>query len=260
MGNLFGRNIELFISDKKYTNKDFDINFDVKFDDDPEPNLSAVEIYNLSQETISNIKKGSKIILNAGYQKDIGTILLGVVEEHSTAIERTDKLTRLYVGDASNKWLNTTVNKSFKTGIKASQVLRDTLQGFGLEIGEISLANDIVYTNGKVVSGMLQKVVRDIASETNSKFYIKNGIIFIRPYNKGTETGFLLNSYTGLIGSPEKIETDDGEGWKVRMLLNHRINIDSLIRIESRIVKGDFRVKKGNHAGDFITEAEVYSI
>lgn len=260
MGNLFGRKIELYIGSNKYSGDNFDIDFDVRFDDDPEPNLSAIEIYNLSRETINNIKKGAKIILNAGYQTDIGTLMIGNVEDSSTTHQGTDRLTKLFVGDGSKSWISSTVNKSYKPGMKASELLKDLLKGFGLEIGDVQLTNDFTYAKGRTISGMLQSVVTQIVDDTQSKFYIKNRVIYIRPYNKGTETGFLLNSSTGLIGSPERVTSDFGTGYNVSMLLNHLINVDSLIKIESKVVTGNFRVKKGNHSGDFITECEVYPL
>lgn len=91
--------------------------------------------------------------------------------------------------------------------------------------------------------------------------YINKGRIFIRDENKGTETGFLLNSDTGLISSPEKVEEEkDGQKiikYKVQSLLNHKIGVDSLIKIESKTINGNYRVESGVHTGDFITEMIV---
>ena len=260
MANLYGRNVELIIDKQKYTNRDFEINFEVSFDGDPEPNISKVEIYNLSNTTLNNINKKSRIVLNAGYDKDIGTLLLGGVKELETTFEGLDKVLKLLVADGSEDWFKTMVNKSYKGNIKASQVLKDVLGSFGLQIGEIEVAEDITYTNGLNLNGLLQNSIKTITNDTKSKFYVKNGVIFIRPLKKGTETGFLLTSDTGLIGSPERLSNESTEGYRVKMLLNHRINVDSIIRIESRSLTGNFRVKKGKHNGSFITECEVVPI
>ncbi len=257
MANLFGRSIELIIDRQKYTNKDFEINFDISFDDDPEPNVSNVEIYNLSSATLNGIGQSSKVILNAGYAGDIGSLLIGVVKELETSHDGLDKVLKLMVVDGSQDWFKTIVNKTYRSNIKASQVLTELLGSFGLQIGDIELTEDITYTNGLNLSGQLQNNIKTIVSDTGSRFYVKNGVIFIRPAKKGTETGFLLNSDTGMIGSPERLSKEAAEGYKVEMLLNHRINVDSLIRIESRAVTGNFKVKKGSHKGSFVTECEV---
>ena len=109
---------------------------------------------------------------------------------------------------------------------------------------------------------MLQSVMRQIVGETGSKFHISQGKILIRPWEAGTQTGFLLNADTGLIESPQPFEEESNgkkiSGFHVRMLLNHRITVDSILQIQSKTANETFRVRKGSHSGaDFITEVEV---
>lgn len=248
---------EIIVAGKKFVKDDFEIAFLVNFDDDPEPNISHVMIYNLSDSTIALLKKGENIILNAGYEGDIGTILLGTIEKPETSWEGIDKVTKLTVGEGSDKWLKAYVNKSYAPGITSKAILTDLAGMFGMELGELNLVNNITYTRGRSVSGMLQSVIRQIVAETNSKFHISQGKILIRPWEAGTETGFLLNADTGLIESPQYFEEENRSGYRVRMLLNHRITVDSILQIESKTANGIFRVCKGSHSGDFITEVEV---
>lgn len=260
------RRIEVIGGGRSFTNwkpnNTFEIDFRVPFDDSDEPNISTIEIYNLSKDSISAIKKGKNIILNAGYEGDIGTILQGTIESCHTRWEGVDKITKLTVGEGSEQWLKSYVSKSFKPGIKSSAILKDLAGQYGMELGDFQLQNDKIYPRGRSVSGMLQSVMRQIAKETGSKFHISNGKIYIRPWSAGNATGFRLTSDTGLIESPQPFEEEDSEGdakhgYKVKMMLNHRINVDSIIRIESRTVTGNFRVQKGTHYGDFTTDVEV---
>lgn len=261
MAKFWKQKAEILVAGKKLTKDDLEINFKVSFDDDPEPNISEVTIYNLSSSTIAMLKKGENLILNAGYQGDVGTILLGTIEKPETWWEGVDRITRLTVGDGSKQWMEHYVNKSYAPGITAKAILADLAGMFGLELGALQLVNNITYPKGRSVSGMLQSVMRQIVAETGSKFHISYGKILIRPWNAGTQTGFLLNSDTGLIGSPQPFEEEvNGKyimGYKVQMLLNHRITVDSILQIESRTANGIFRVRKGTHTGDFITEVEV---
>jgi len=239
-----------------------EIHFRVDFDNKPEPNIAEIKIYNLAQDTIARIKKGSGIVLNAGYEGDVGTIFMGDVAKVITDWEGIDKVTRITAGDGAEAWLNTTVSKSFKPGIKGSQVIKDIIGGFGLEVGEIRLTQDVVYKNGKVVHGKLRQALSQIVADCKSKMTITNGVILIRPPSAGTETGFLLNSDTGLIGTPGYIDSDDAD-YDVECLLNHRLTADSLLRIESRTAFGNFRVVKGNHSGDdqnWVTQMEVVAL
>ncbi|ABR46661.1 conserved hypothetical protein [Alkaliphilus metalliredigens QYMF] len=257
---LFNRKVELIIGNKSYLSDNIDIDFSVPFDSDPEPNICDVSIYNLSMDSINRIGKSTEVILNAGYGEDIGAILVGTVADYEQRNIGTDLEFKMMIAPGIDRWMSKTFSKSYKEGMKASTILRDALSSFGLEIGELRLANDITYSKGKVVSGMLKNTIKNIATEAGSKLYIKNNIAFVRPPNAGTATGFLLSSKTGMVGSPEPIIIDDKKGYKVNMLLNNKMNTDSLVQIESRIVTGNFRVVKGQHLGDFITEVEVLPI
>ncbi len=257
MAKYWMQKAEILVAGKKFIKDDFEIDFLVSFDDDPEPNISHVMIYNLSNNTIALLKKGENLILNAGYEGDVGTILLGTIDKQETTWEGIDKVTKLTVGEGSDKWLNAYVNKSYAPGVTSQAILSDLVGMFGMELGELRLVNDITYARGRSVSGMLQSVIRQVAAETNSKFHISQGKILIRPWEAGTQTGFVLNADTGLIESPQPFDEEGKAGYRVRMLLNHRITVDSILQIQSKTANGTFRVRKGSHSGDFITEVEV---
>lgn len=257
MAKYWMQKAEIIVANKKFTNDDFEIDFNVTFDDNPEPNISEVTIYNLSDNTITQLKKGANLILNAGYEGDVGTILLGSIEKQETGWEGVDKVTKLTVGEGSEQWLKAYVNKSYAPGITSKAILTDLAGMFGMELGELNLVKNLTYARGRSVSGMLQSVIRQVVAETGSKFHISQGKILIRPWDAGTETGFFLTSSTGLIESPQTFEQEGKTGYKVKMLLNHRITVDSILQIESKTANGIFRVRKGTHTGDFITEVEV---
>lgn len=257
MAKYWMQKAEILVAGKKFIKDDFEIDFLVSFDDNPEPNICHVMVYNLSDATMALLKKGEKLILNAGYAGDLGTILLGVVEKTETTWEGIDKVTKLTVGEGSDQWLKAYVNKSYAPGTTSSAIIADLAGMFGMELGELKLVNNLTYPRGRSVSGMLQSVIRQVVGETNSKFHISHGKILIRPWETGTETGFLLNADTGLIESPQYFEEEKRSGYRVRMLLNHRITVDSILKIESKTANGVFRVCKGSHSGDFITEVEV---
>jgi hypothetical protein len=123
--------------------------------------------------------------------------------------------------------------------------------------------------------------------------HITRKTIYISGRNEGTETSVLIDKDSGLLDTPEsfekeenykvnktvvsnvkkgkktvkKIETKEEDksrtlrGYKVKMLLNHRIKTDAIIHINSKTANGKFRVGSGTHnGGEFITEVEVYAI
>lgn len=259
MTRFWMRKAQLLIAGMSIDNPPFRVDFRVDFDNKPEPNTAEIKVYNMSQDTLTRIRKNMPIILNAGYESSMGTIFAGDTLRVRTEWEGVNKITKITAGDGMFAWIESEVSKTFKSGIKASQVIRDIVAGFGLEIGEIVLAHDVTYHNGKVVHGKLQQVLQEIVDDCQSKLTIINGVVIIRPPAAGTQTGFLLNKETGLIGSPAYIDSDDAD-FSLECLLNHRITADSLIRIESRTANGNFRVVKGSHRGNdqgWVTQMEV---
>jgi len=264
MSNFWIRQCEVIAGTKSFNMNDLDIEFNVPFDNNEEPDIAQLTIYNLSENSINSIKKGQSVIINAGYKGDVGAIFKGAIQKALTHWSGVDKITNLTIGDGAQQWLTKHVSEAYGEEITAAEILDDLTDKFGLEIGKIELVKDLVYLKGRVIDCSLKDAIKQIAKECETKFKISRGRVFITPYDKGIPTGFLLNKDTGLIGSPEVFEKEENgktlKGFKVKMLLNHRITINSIIQIESKTANGIFRVLRGNHrnnASDFMTEVEV---
>lgn len=259
---LWDRQAVLTIGGRQYKSDDLDFDFNIFFSTENEPDVSEISVYNLAPYTISSIKKGTNVNLSAGYGSNIGMLVSGEVADFNTTIESVDKKTTIKIASVINDWKDKKINKSYSKGTSAKDIFADLIGTFGIAIGELNPVKNPVYSKGKTVSGRLKDVIKNLAKETESKFYIDKDRAYVRPYDKGTPTSFLLSGTTGLLGSPERIEASEGnkkskQGWKVQCLLNHNIFVDSMIVIESKTVKGTFRVIKGSHTSDWITNMEV---
>lgn len=260
---FWDRKIILRAGDKEFTNDKFDIEFDVPFSNSATPDVSEITIYNLSNDSIASIKKKAYTHLNVGYGSDIGSVLVGNIESVNTHSNGVDRVTRLMVSDGATEWRSEEVDKTYKKGVKASYMMRDLANSLGLEVAEIRPARDKTYDGGKTFSSTVGVALVELAKDTNSKIFVDKGKLYIREEAKGTTTGFILSSDTGMIGSPET-STADVDGKQVRTynvdsLLNHQISTDSIIRIKSKYVNGDFRVVSGEHS-DFITTLEMVEV
>ena len=256
---LFKRIMQVSISgvDRTFTYPELEINFNGSFDNNAEPNDYTVNIYNLNQDSISRINREAAIILNAGYEGDVGTISAGVITRVETDTSTVNRLTEIEFQDASEQWLNVIVNRTFTGPILASQVLAELTQNIGLEIGFINLVNDITYQTGKTVFGKLSTVLKTIVRETNSNITLRNGKIDITPSSQGFETGFILNNQSGLISINKLDDKDSQAEYKVKMLFNHRIRPKSILSIESTKVQGLFFVIEGKYNNDFTIDVDV---
>jgi hypothetical protein len=284
-GELFGRKYEAIIGDRVFKNDQFHITFDVPFDDGADANVAEIEIYNLKDSTINAIKDGQKVILNAGYQSDVGAILIGLARRPSTDWSGVDKITTVNVLDGNDKWMDKFIEKTYKENITGKQILTDLIGLTGLQVGKFEIPLNMVYTSAKTIKDKLGKAITDVANDCNAAIHVNRGKIYIRADVKGYASYFILDKNHGLIGSPTPISKDvevnkyggkdkDGKeqyksskktinGFKVKSLLNHKITTDTVIQLKSKTANGMFRVSKGKHTADgsnYYTEMEVYPV
>nr|WP_072537080.1 hypothetical protein [Anaerococcus mediterraneensis] len=275
------RDIEVLAGGKRFESlgeNGLTISFDINFSDGKEPDVSEVVIYNLSDDSINQIKKDGYCIVNAGYKKlgNKGNILSGDIEEVTTTWQGLDKETKIKVTDGGKKWRKAKISKTYKENTKASLIMRDVINIMGYEIVEIKPKKDKVYKLGKTINGFCSDVLKMLVKDTESKMFVNKNRIVIRDQEKGFETGFVLSPESGLIGSPILNKDDTGDKssdvstdkekkenkkekktWEVRSLLNPKIETDSLIMIKSKVLDGKYRVIKGKHTKDFETVITV---
>ncbi|MEA4805079.1 phage protein [Acetobacterium wieringae] len=251
MSNLFRRKKQLIINNVLMP--DLEIDFNITFNADDEQPVNDVSIVNLTPETIRGIGNGQVVILNAGYGDNMGNLLVGKISDVATTSDAVDRSLKLMVAPDVNVTLSTTVSKSYAPGTMASFVVKDLLNGIGLEVGTIKLNADICYTDGKIFSGTVDAALKEIVKATGSFMFVRCNIIYIVDSVYEIDTGILLNKSTGLIGSPEVVDINGAKGYKIKSLLNPMLTLGSVFRLESKYLSGLFRVQDGTHTGDFIT-------
>lgn len=270
---LFGRVIKVHIEgDYKadFSNSDFHIEFEVPFDDDSNPNEIVVEIYNLSSTSINRIKKGNKLVLQAGYKSDYGIISQGKISRVLTSRDGVDKVTSIYMSegqDYSSVKVTTATSTdkkalkiAFGKGTKADAIIRKLVSALGIRLGEMKLPKNPTYKNGYTVTGNILNNLNEIVKDCGASLYYRRGTLIIRSIKEGSDERFVLEEATGLLGSPDPFEEDDLKGYTATCLLQHRIATASIIQIKSKTANGQYRVKKGKHVAtgsDFKTEMTV---
>lgn len=260
------RFIQVGFDTRSVNSNDFDVEFNSTFNLDEEPNEVEVYIKNLSATTINTyIKKDKRLVVNAGYAGDFGTISSGFIIDVDTGWNGSDKDTAISGFDATQQYLDTFISKSYGKGITALQIIMDLLKITGLTVGEITLVKNIQYANGRVVTGKVRNILKEIVvKDCQTNLQITNGAVFIRAIAQGLETGFILSPETGLIGSPEPMEDvkDEPEEKRpthsCRCLLNYRIRPMVRIKIQSKVLKADAVVIRGTHTGSRSGTFETY--
>lgn len=292
---LYGRIIKVTIDAPgghlTFTNDDLEVRFEVNFDDDAKPNISTVQVYNLTNQTINKIQKNQNITVVAGYKSDYGVLTEGKITSVITKYSGVDKVTTItfkegtdysgikvtpdvadpaekyYVKKKVNgktvkvaKYRKQTMQITFKNGVKASQIIKRLTSILGIKLATFSLPKDKVYKSGYKVTGLIENNLETVVKDCGASMYWRRGKMVIRSIEIGNDEKFTLSEETGLIEPPEPFEDDDQKGYTVRCLLQHRITTASIIQIKSSTANGTFRAKSGKHyydGNDFLTEFEV---
>lgn len=265
---LWKRRVHVEI-DGKTIPRDLTVEFSINFSEEPDIDTGDITIYNLSKHTIRAMRVGSVVRLSAGYESTYGNIFYGKVLFVNTYWDGADKVTEITLGDTNEDYRKMKYGKSFSPGTTNDEIIAHLITRSGLGIGDLDTTKNPVHKNGLRVSGRLYDSIKKYVNLSNSKFYIKNMRAYVRPRGKANQMTWLLNKDTGLIDKPEPIETEVDEvvyhGYKIKSLLNHNIDVDNVIRLESSVASGEFRVSSGahegnNNEGDYYTTMEVYPV
>lgn len=272
MSNLWMRKYE-FSAGGVLIQKPLTVKFTIPFSDSNDVNGTTIKVYNLKDSTINGIQINTLALLQAGYESDYGNIFNGYLKSLATAWEGVDKMTSFICADAPATYLKDTYKKTYAKGAKASVIVKDIASFSGLKIGEIKLPVDFVYRSGKTLKGTPKTLLTNIAKDCKAKMHITKGALYMRDKNAGTNLGLEISKETGLLDHPEVIENEvtvnkkqvKRKGYKLKMLLNPRVDTDVIIKLTSKTVTGTFRVEKGEHKGDtsgneWFTECEVYPL
>ena len=265
---LWMRQANLTLNKNRYTLDGLDFSFKVQMEDRAKVSTAQLEIRNLSPTTRASLKKGDPVILTAGYEGDVGCIFVGAIMEFSHALDSMDIVTKITAADSLKAWLGTYVNKSYKAGMYAADIIDDLLNIFGVEVSLVKLAINKYYPGCRVCRGKLKDVLTSIVcSDCKSRLVIRCGQIIINPPDEGIASGYLLTPQTGLLkesSSSEsqsantqtkattktRIEQEEDDGTMTRScLLNYHIGIADQITIQDSQSNGVYMVTSLTHEG-----------
>lgn len=276
----FMRVVKVTIGDYTFDSENLHIEFESPFDDNYEPNVTTIKIWNLSKNTITNLKKGRICTLQAGYKGDYGVLTVGTVTSVSTKWSGVDKITTIKSTDGTDKskeWVSaknatkSTIKKNkdgsikknalaikFKKGSKGLDMIKRLLSALDIKTASpIDLKRNKVYKKGFTVTKVIMNDLETIVNDCGSIIYWRRGKIVIRQLGKGHDEKFILKPETGLIGSPGTVDDDGVDAINVKCALQFRITTCSIITMESKHIKGKYRAYEGKHVcngSDFYTE------
>lgn len=244
-----------------------DFEFVVPFDDDLVPNEADITVYNLSDNTIKQLKIGAALSIVAGYQDDTGVLFSGFISKVKTERDGADKVTTIFAIDDIKE--HTLESMAFSAGAKASDILRALIEKTGIPVAVFKPRRDHVYKDAQTVDGELMTRIKEYAEVCGISVYVSRGKIYARYIKEGDNLNFRLSPETGMIGSPmsftEEVQAEDFtetiDGFEAEMLLQHRICAGAIVNLDSVNAKGVFRVCSGKHIfspDEAVTRIKMY--
>lgn len=268
MSLLYGRIAQVIVGPPNQIGRlitDLKISFKVEKTSESNPNTMTVSIYNLSKDTRAICqRKGNAIILRCGYEGNIPLIFSGDIAKCTIDKQGPDIVTIVEAGDGEISFGTSNIDASFAPGATVQSVFNQVVGSFGTGLGPILGVPDQKINNGITLSGDSKKVMDDLTQKHGLEWSIQDGQVQVQKKNQPVfGTAVLLNSETGLIGSPKNVKilkasTDPlldpalskDAGVQFKSLLNPKLKPGQLVKLDSVNVKGLFTVRKVTHSGD----------
>lgn len=246
------------------------ITFDVSktADNKKTGNSAAIEVYNLSDETLKKFTKDFIVCeLFCGY-REIGMqrIAYGEVTTFTTRQSGADRVTQLILGEGyvalTQQVLSTTV-PSGKTVADVIEAIRLQMPGVvrGIYAGT-NINNPVVF--GYPLSGSPRAMLQEVSKTYALQYTLNDSTLSVTDEGGLTENSreaaFVLNKDTGLIelpfvtapdGTKPKGDEARRQGVQFKALLNPSLIPNRIVKIESKTVNGFFKVTSTRHYGGY---------
>jgi hypothetical protein len=277
----FMRHVEVVVGPKGREGFKIDglkIAFKIEKTDQPEPNESTIEIYNLSKDTHSKVAvAGNHITLKAGYKDEtIAAIFFGDVVSGTRKKSDNEYITELKVKDGRTAVMAGQVSISFEKNTDALTIAQALLDAIGLPYkGTENIPSDAKYTSCFSFIGQATDILRDLLNKYDLMYTIQNEMIYIMKSGEAAETtGLKLSAETGLLSIPQPVsdkttdgdvETDASNKWGFRTLLFPQLLPGAACTVESSTLNGDIKITKAvitgdNWLGDFAIDLEGLAV
>lgn len=256
-----------------------DIEFEIRKSLRPEPNKGSITIYNLSPEHRAiiegeniydpkrvrgqkrtgqrKVKAGSpkagniRVELEVGYKSTGRSLICRMdLRRGLSSDDGASAVTKIEGEDGGRSTLASRVSQSFPPGTTRLVVVKACAQALGLGLGNlIEVAPKLTqpYASGTVLHGQAAEELVGVLRRARITYSVQNGVLRFNDLDAGpTATAFVLNSQTGLVGSPER---DAAGQLVVTTLILPTIAPGAYVKLEAKHVSGVFKVNAVTYRG-----------
>ncbi len=250
------------------------IQFDLEKDAEEDPNIHTIRVYNLKESTRKALEKPDlRAYLYAGYEEESGPILIaaGSVVDAFTRFASPDVITELSIADGYGELRDCAVSLSYGAGASSATIIEAVAKQMGLVLNMPRSIAPRVWEHGFAFYGPARGALHKVCGGAGLEWSVQNQTLQVVRSRGTTERSVVvLNAGSGLLGSPERVRQASREketkeqrkargkrkrakidGWRVTSLLLPFINPGDRVKLDSREVKGVWRVDAVAHTGDF---------
>jgi len=236
------RRFNLILADDKGDGLDFSglkCLFSIRKADVQTPNSAEIRVYNVIPETVEKIKEEfARVVLQAGYESNFGVIFDGNIKQTRTGVENgTDTYIDIQAGDGDTAYNFAVVNTTLQAGSTQNDQLRigsiSMEQTGGVAVGSIADVGGPSLPRGKTMYGPARDYLRQSARSTEATWSVQDGKLqVVKQSDFLPGQAVVLNSKTGLIGTPEQTEG----GITGRCLLNPKLRVGTRVKIDEKSI------------------------
>jgi len=236
--------------------------FEIKKNSKADANTAKIEIYNLSETHRAKLREHDALVrLSAGYEGEGGATLLfvGNTQYMVNKRQRPDIVTEIEAQDGQRNLRESRISISYAGGTSAQTIVNRLSQELNFPVRQ-NIPITGTYLSGYSFNGRARDAMDEVVAKYGYQWNILNNEIQIYPKGgSADDVAVLLSPSTGLILTPERCNYKDGKfekaepdepEWRITSLLNPRLSPGSLVEMDSRDVKGTFKVDSVRHFGD----------
>lgn len=216
------------------------------------PNTATIKMFNLTPDHENQIRgEFDEVLIKAGYQGLSLVVFAGSIRHAYRYREGVDWITEIDAADGDFDLRNTIINTVLAAGTTTSDALNHVVG----KLQRTKLGHAIVKERkrirGRVVSGGIDKLLNQIAMESDANWSIQNGVLEMVPVESTLPTeAIVLRSDTGLLGAPEV----DDKGINAECLLNPQIRINGKVQLDNNSLRDKVLV---DHRVSSVTKPQV---
>lgn len=225
----------------------------------PTPNKASIKIWNLSRDHRGQLEQMKRVPVSvrAGYRTTGMTqIFLGELSRVVSEPSGADIVTTIGGGDGAKQITTSRVSRTFAPGTRTADVLRHVAESVGAGMGnaltEIAQGNfgalGEVFAQGTTIHGNAAAELGRLCDSAGLEYSIQDGRLqMMRRGRALAATAVRLSPLTGLLGSPSV----DAKGvLSAECMMIPDVFPGRRVLIESRFVRGVYRVEKAAYSGD----------